>query len=435
MQGVLFFTTRGPEVLTRRLLTLIWLGLGGLLFGQPAWALDCEAETLYYNGKTEKLHTESDLFADTEFLAWGTEVCPIRTHNRWMTTWTEVRLKYGDTGWLDQDDLLTVDAFGDVALARHVALRRQLQDLITEIAQLEVRIKELDREVWDATLQDVLTPWLDVPVAENDVDEATAKPPATDLNAVWQAQDYTVVRATHGAFAGRTRSVIELVAPNAVTREQRLATLMEEALRVYRQRGMDTVYLILRPDASSKETVWVLASITFAADRCGWTGEQCQSSHWSNATANTAVFTEEQLRIEAFVRENRNRFRKPFVALNEEGQPMSQAGWACYELLDIPAGGACYTEDGWLMEDEDKTACTSELGEFMGLLWLRADEGWGRLDTLCAQEQLHRYAASQLDLDLATVAGNLEDMFQLKDSSSESMEIPRALEQQQDFER
>ena len=418
--------------MTRRLLTLIWLGLGGLLFGQPAWALACEAPTLYYNGKTEKLHAESDLFADTEFLAWGTEVCPIRTHKRWMTTWTEVRLKYGDTGWLNQDDLLTVDAFGDVALARHGALRRQLQDLITEIAQLEVRIKELDRELPDAALQDVLKLWLrDGPVAESDVNETTTTLPTTDLNAVWQAQDYTVVYATHGAFAGRTRSTLVLVAPGAVTREQRLATLMEEALRVYRQHGIDTAYLILRPDALS--TDWILASITFAADRCGWTGDECQSSHWSNAYASTVVYTEQQLRIDAFLSKISDSFHKPYLALNEEGQPMSQAGWTCYEPLDIPADGACYSEGGLLMEDKDKTACTSELGKWMGLLWLRADEEWGDLDSACAQDHLIRYAAAQLDLDLATVEGNMVAMWELDDS--EGMDIPRALEQQQDFER
>ena len=428
MQGVLFFTTRGPEVLTRRLLILIWLGLGGLLFGQPAWALACEAPTLYYNGKTEKLHAESDLFADTEFLAWGTEVCPIRTHKRWMTTWTEVRLKYGDTGWLNQDDLLTVDAFGDVALARHGALRRQLQDLITELAQLEVRIKELDRELPDAVLQDVLKPWLDVPVAENDVDETTAKPPATDLNAVWQAQDYTVVHATHGAFAGRTRSTLILVAPDAVTREQRLATLMAEALRVYRQRGIDTALLILRPDALN--TDWILASITFAADRCGWAGDECQSSHWSYAYASTVVYTEQQLRIDAFLQKNYEVFYEPKLALNEEGQPMSQAGWACYEPVDIPADGACYTRGGQLLEDEE-VSCT--LMKDWGYLWLRADEEWGDLDWACADDHLNRYAAAQLDLDLATVEGNMVAMWQLDDS--EGMDIPRALEQQQDFER
>ena len=414
--------------MTRRLLTLIWLGLGGLLFGQPAWALDCEVETLYYNGKTEKLHAESDLFADTEFLAWGTEVCPIRTHNRWMTTWAEVRLKYGDTGWLDQEDLLMVDAFGDVALARHAALRRQLQDLIVEIAQLEVRLKGLDREVVDATLQDVLKFWLpDEPVAESNDDETA------DLNAVWQPQDYKVVYASHGAWAGRTRSIIELVAPNAVTREQRLATLMVEALRAYRQRGMDTAVVRLLPDAASSGAGRLLAQITFAADRCGWTGEECQTSHWSHALASTVVYTEQQLRIAHFLQENYRLFHEPALALNEEGQPMSQAGWACYDPVDIPAGGGCYGNWGGLLEDEDKTACTSEIGEFLGQLWLRADEEWGYLDTGCAEDHLNRYAAAQLDLDLATVEGNMVAMWELDDS--EGMDIPRALEQQQEIER
>lgn len=289
--------------MTRRLLILIWLGIGGLLFAQPAWALDCQAATLYYNGKIEKLHAESDLFADTEFLAWGTEVCPIRTHKRWMTTWTEVRLENGDAGWLNQEDLLTLDAFGDVAVARHGALRRQLQDLIAEIAQLEVRIKELDRELSDAALQDVLKPWLDVPVAENDVDEATAKPPATDLNAVWQAQDYTVVKIEDYSFGRRIRYGIGLVAPDAVTREQRLATLMAEALRAYRQREIEDAAILTLWPSDRQGLGWLLAQITFAADRCGWAGDDCQTSHWSWASASTAVFTEEQLRIELPARE------------------------------------------------------------------------------------------------------------------------------------
>lgn len=112
---------------------------------------------------------------------------------------------------------------------------------------------------------------------------------------------------------------------------------------------------------------------------------------------------------------------------------MSQAGWACYESFDdIPTGGGCYTRGGQLLED-DETFCTSELGEFMGLLWLRADEEWGYLDTGCAEDQLHRYAAAELNLDLATVEGNMDTMWLLNDR--ESMDIPRELEQQQDFKR
>ena len=327
-----------------------------------------------------------------------------------------------------------VGAFGDVTLARHGALRGQLQDLIIEIARVEVRLKELDREVRDATLQDVLKPWLrDGPVAESDVDETTTKPPTTDLNAVWQAQDYTVVDIENFSFGGRIRHGIDLVAPDAVTREQRLATLMAEALRAYRQREIeDTAILTLWP-SDEQVAPWLLAQITFAADRCGWTGDECQTSHWSWASASTAVFTEEQLRIELFLQKNTRLFYEPQLALNEEGQPMSQAGWACYDPVDIPAGGGCYGNWGGLLEDEDKTACTSEIGEFLGQLWLRADEEWGYLDTLCAQDQLHRYAASQLDLDLATVEGNFTAMQKLDDG--ESVEIPRALEQQQDIKR
>ena len=194
--------------MTRRLLALIWLGIGGLLFAQPAWALDCEAPTLYYNGDNKKLYAESDLFADTKLLRWGTEVCPIDTHKRWRTTWTKVRLENGDTGWLDQDDLLTVDAFGDVAVARHGTLRRQLQALLSEITQLEVRLTELDREVPDPTLQDVLEPWLpDEPVAESDVGETDAVSEAEATATPTTAPTATATRTprpTRTATATRT---------------------------------------------------------------------------------------------------------------------------------------------------------------------------------------------------------------------------------------
>ncbi len=416
----------------RRLLILIWLGLGGLLFGQPVWALECEAPTLYYNGENEQLYAEPDRGADTEFLAWGTEACPIGTHGRWLRVWTEVRLENGDTGWLDQDDLLTVDAFGDVTLARHGALRGQLQDLIIEIARIEVRLKELDREVLDATLQDVLKPWLqDGPVAESNVDETTTKPPTTDLNAVWQAQDYTVVKIEDYSFGRRIRYGIGLVAPDAVTREQRLATLMAEALRAYRQREIEDAAILTLWPSDEQVAPWLLAQITFAADRCGWAGDDCQTSHWSWASAGTAVFTEEQLRIELFLQENSRLFHEPKLALNEEGQPISQAGWACYEPVDIPADGACYTRGGLLLEDEDEVSCT-RLKEW-GDLWLRADEEWGYLDTGCAEDHLNRYAASQLDLDLATVEENFIAM--VREDNRIGMDIPRELEQQQDFKR
>ena len=126
-------------------------------------------------------------------------------------------------------------------------------------------------------------------------------PPAEDLAAMWQAQDYRVLDVSHGVFAGRTRSLIRLVAPDAVTPEQRLATLMAEALRSYRQGEIeDTAFLTLWPGEGELENPdWPLARITFASDQCGWTGDECQGSHWSRVFASAVVFTEEQLRIDA----------------------------------------------------------------------------------------------------------------------------------------
>ena len=265
-------------------------------------------------------------------------------------------------------------------------------------------------------------------------------PPLTeDLNAVWQAQDYTVVSVSHGSFAGRTRSLISLVAPDAVTPEQRLATLMEEALRGYRQGEIeDTAFLTLWPGELDHPD-WLLARITFASDRCGWTGEECQGSHWSEVFANAVVFTEEQLRIDAFQNKVRERFYEPYLALNEEGQPLSQAGWACYDpIVDISAEGGCYTNLGTLHRGEmDRTTCQLPHNKWAGLQWLWPDEEWGVLDTACAQDRMDRYTASQLDLDLATVAGNFDAMLMLSwGSDTEGIgEIPQALEEQQDFQR
>ena len=259
-------------------------------------------------------------------------------------------------------------------------------------------------------------------------------PPTEDRNAVWQAQDYKVMSASHGSFAGRTRSRISLVAPDAVTPEQRLATLMEEALRAYRQGEIeDTAFLTLWP-SELDHPGWQLARITFASDRCGWTGEECQGSHWSDVFANSAVFTEEQLRIDAFQNKVHERFHEPFLALNEEGQPLSQAGWACYDpIVDIPAEGGCYTNFGTLYrEGMNRTTCRQ-----FDLPWLWPDEEWGVLDTACAQDRMDRYTASQLDLDLATVAGNFDAMLMLSWGSDTKVigEIPQALEEQQDFQR
>ncbi len=255
--------------------------------------------------------------------------------------------------------------------------------------------------------------------------------PTVDLNEVWGARDYQVVDIVDASFGRRVRHVIHMVAPDATTRKQRLATLMHEALRAYRQREIeDTASLRLW---AGEQQVWLLAQITFAADRCGWTGEDCQRSRWSEASAGTATFTDEQLRINAYQSTIRDQFMEPILVLNEEGQPMSEAGWDCYEPIAIPDGGACYTDLGLLWEDQNERTCRQ-----LEASWLRADEEWGQLNDSCAVDRQNRFAAAQLDLDLPVVEGNYMTMSTILYSDEDkriNMEIPRALEQRQDLRR
>lgn len=79
-------------------------------------------------------------------------------------------------------------------------------------------------------------------------------------------------------------------------------------------------------------------------------------SHWHEAQASAAVFTEEQLQIHVLERASADHYLEPEFALHAEGQALSEAGWACYEPIDIPAEGACYNDLGILWEDTDRTS-------------------------------------------------------------------------------
>ena len=119
--------------------------------------------------------------------------------------------------------------------------------------------------------------------------------------------------------------------------------------------------------------------------------------------------------------------------MNAEGQPLSAAGWACYEPVDITAEGACYNDLGLLWEDTDRTSCQQ-----LELLWVTPDEEWGVLDYTCAQEHHNQFIASQLAIDIDVVAQNHLAMMTLlhaDDTKLIDIEIPRALERQQDLKR
>jgi hypothetical protein len=125
---------------------------------------------------------------------------------------------------------------------------------------------------------------------------------------------------------------------------------------------------------------------------------------------------------------------EPILARNEEGQPMSEAGWDCYEpIAAIPDGGGCYSNIALRLEDVDATACQRLEG-----WWLRADEEWGNLNASCAVDRQNRYVASQLGVDLAVVEGNpvaMSEIFYSDEHQRSDTQIPRSVERKQDLTR
>lgn len=66
------------------------------------------------------------------------------------------------------------------------------------------------------------------------------------------------------------------------------------------------------------------------------------------------------------------------------------------------------------------------------------DEEWGELDYTCAQEHHNQFIASQLAMNLDVVAQNhiaMSTLLYAEDTKMIDIEIPRALERQQDLKR
>ena len=186
MQSLKLCRTRGAAFV---LLGTMVLLLAAMPLVQPASAMDCLQETLFYNDwENEELHAQSELFADTEHLPWGTEVCPIGNRQRWLTNWTEVRLEDGRMGWIDAADLVSATEFRDSIHLRHAAAVVELNSLVAEVDDIEVVMRKRGIAVPELNLNIVLLSWLRagskpaaVPAAVSeplleDVDEPTPMP-------------------------------------------------------------------------------------------------------------------------------------------------------------------------------------------------------------------------------------------------------------------
>ena len=231
---------------------------------------------------------------------------------------------------------------------------------------------------------------------------------------LWQPAPFTLLYLEDLSFGNRKRFRAHVTAPEALTPERRVGTAMAAARALYWQGHVGDVVSVLL--WGTEEQAVLLAQVLFAADQCGWTGEDCTEDYWTEAEASSAQYTDAQWAIRVAFDQTYDRFMQPELVPMYEGQPLSEAGWDCFEIIEIPPGGGCFSEYGMLWEGQNKTDC-----ETLEFQWLVPSMGtWGALDNLCAQDKVFAAVAAALAVDPEEVETTLIHMLVRR----EELELP-----------
>ena len=148
--------------------------------------------------------------------------------------------------------------------------------------------------------------------------QAPAEAPPTP-EGEWNVHEFKVVEDEDISFGNRLRRRINIVAPTALTREDRIATLIEAARQAWQKHHSQFITLFLL----SFESGPTVARIDYAPDKCGASGEDCTGQVWTAASASDVVLTPKQEQIHTAWERNKDRFNEinknfGFETVNEE---------------------------------------------------------------------------------------------------------------------
>ena len=157
-----------------------------------------------------------------------------------------------------------------------------------------------------------------VSVKENEVDEVAEavidRNSLTEKSSAWNVHTYQIVENEDISSIDRFRRMVKVVAPTAVTREDRIATLMDAAKGIWQAHSVEYITLFLLPFPTGP----AVAKIDFAPDKCGISGEDCTGKIWTSATASKLVFTPEERRLYLAWENNKERFKEMNVEFGFE---------------------------------------------------------------------------------------------------------------------
>ena len=125
-----------------------------------------------------------------------------------------------------------------------------------------------------------------------------ASPPSGHPSS-WVGHEYEVIEVEDISFALRDRFRVRILAPTAITPEDRIATAMEAALHFFTATRPDFVNVLIEATPSPFLYGNVLATVDYAPDGCGvsGSGDDCTGSIWTDLKASDMQLTKEQVDI------------------------------------------------------------------------------------------------------------------------------------------
>ena len=153
------------------------------------------------------------------------------------------------------------------------------------------------------------------------VPEPVANAPEPTLARDWNAHKFEVVTDEDISSSSRIRRRVVIRSAAAITREDRIATLIDAGRKSWLEHKSQFIALFLLPFDMAPDAV---ARIDYAPDKCGISGEgrDCTDRVWTNAYASDVIFTPRQQQIIVAWRTHQNRFKEldkdfGFTTINE----------------------------------------------------------------------------------------------------------------------
>ena len=119
-----------------------------------------------------------------------------------------------------------------------------------------------------------------------------------EIDDKWIVHEYKILANKDISSFSRSRRRIHILAPTALTREDRIATLVDAAGRIHRRDYPAFIAAFLVGFRIAREKHFavgdVIAMGNYASDGCGVSGDDCTGEIWTEMRASDVTFTSEQ---------------------------------------------------------------------------------------------------------------------------------------------